>query len=541
MDYMTNILEAVGGLALFLFGMNYMGEGLEHAAGSKLKTILEKLTKNRILATIVGIVITAIIQSSSATIVMAMGFVNAGLMNLAQTVGIVMGANIGTTVTGQLLALNVGKLAPVFAIIGVVLIMFFGKKKKVKYWGQVIVGFGILFIGMSEMSSGMKFLGELDWFKSAITSFKNPIIGILFGFAFSAITQSSSVTIGILQALALGGLISLDSSIYIIFGQNIGACVITLIASASGNKNAKRTAMVHLLFNIFGTIIFMIFLSVFNLPFVEWVDSLTPDSPVNQIANAHTIFKVITTIILLPFGNLLAKLATIIIPGEDASDGPRLMHINKLEFGSKSLGASSVALAQVEAEIDRMHMLANENLHKAIEAFFSKKSDDLDNVYKNEETIDFLNHEITKYLIQLNSMELSPQDAKYVSSLFHIISDIERIGDHAENIADYARQRNEGRAHFTEDAKAELREISDMVYKIMDLAYDYFKSPEGKSFEPINSLEQAIDDKRDELEANHIKRLNRNECEPNSGMIFVEIVTDLERISDHALNIAQRA
>lgn len=528
----SDILGLIGGLALFLYGMRIMSEGMELMAGSRLKSILEKLTRNRFVAMLVGLSITAIVQSSNAITAMTVGFVNAGLMDFSRAIGVIMGSNIGTTITGQLIALNITQVASVFAFVGVILFLFF-KSRRVRYIGQVLAGLGILFMGMKMMSQSMAPLKDVEWFRTAMTSFTNPLLGIAVGALFTAIIQSSSASVGVLQAMALQGLIGLDSAIYIICGQNIGCTIAAFMAAIGGNKGAKRTAMVHLLFNLTGTIMFVIIAQA--TPFVSWVESFTPANGAAQIANAHTIFNVVTTLVLLPCSNLLAKAAILLVPGEDETEGTsqRLLHI------TPSFGAVSIGVAQVEAEISRMEGLAQGNLHAAIDALFTK-SGTLDAVHRNEDTIDYLNKEITSALVRLNAMELSIQDADRISAMYHVTSDVERVGDHAENIAGYAEACHERGWAFSKTASGELRELADKVCGIVDDSYVFFNQGQG-NIEDFERREQEIDDLVDHLQAEHIKRLGANECSADMGMLYVEILTDLERVADHAFNIAQAA
>ena len=531
----TDLLGLVGGLALFLYGMHMMSEGLELVAGSRLKALLEKLTRNRFLGMLVGLVITAVIQSSSATTVMTVGFVNAGLMDLAQAIGVIMGANIGTTVTGLLIALNVSDIAAVIAIAGVIMICFL-KKKMIQHIGMVLAGLGILFIGMGSMSDAMAPLREVEWFQNLMVSFRNPLLGILAGALFTAVIQSSSASIGILQALALQGIIGLDSAVFVLFGQNIGTCITAALACIGSTKNAKRTALVHLSFNVIGTILFTVIALV--TPFTDWMVSLAPGNPMAQIAYTHTVFNITTTLLLLPCANLLAKLAHLIIRGEDKRpEGPALMHITDLSFG-----VSSIAMAEVQAETTRMERLVRENLDIAMDAFFTGNLTEIAKVHHNEETIDFLNKEITDALVRINSLELTEHDAKRLGAMYHVVSDLERIGDHAENIADYARNCRERKVTFSEQSVEDLRAMIGMVYQILDDSYAHLMDKEhGPEYRDIYALEEAIDLRTEELEKQHIERLNAGRCNSDAGMVYVEILTDLERVADHALNIAQAA
>lgn len=529
----SDILGLFGGLALFLFGMRLMSEGMELLAGSRLKSILERLTRNRFFAMLVGMLLTAVVQSSNAVTAMTVGFVNAGLMEFTRAIGVIMGSNIGTTITGQLIALNVTQIAPVFAFAGVVLFLFF-KSKRMQYLGQVLTGLGILFMGMSMMSTSMAPLKDVVWFQNMMVSFKNPLLGVAVGALFTLLVQSSSASIGVLQAMALQGIIGLESAVYVLCGQNIGCTIAAIMAAIGGNKGAKRTALVHLLFNVIGTILFIIICEL--TPFISWVESFTPANGAAQIANAHTIFNVLTTAILLPASNRLAKLATLLIPGEDAPKGTpqELLHI------TQSFGAVSIGVAQVEAEISRMEGLSFRNLQMAVGGLFAK-SGSMEAVHQNEDTIDYLNKEITAALVRLNSMELTTQDADHISAMYHVISDLERIGDHAENIAGYAESIWERGQSFSPVANDELRQLSEKVFHITEESYAHFVNPAEGSMKAIEADEQAIDDLVDSLQMEHIKRLTAGECKPELGMLYVEILTDLERVADHAFNIAEAA
>ncbi len=529
----SDIFGLLGGLALFLYGIRLMGEGLERLAGHKLKSILERLTRNRFLAMLVGLSLTALIQSSNAMTAMTVNFVNLGLLDFSRAIGVIMGANIGTTVTGQLIALNFTAIAPVIAFVGVVLFLFI-RKPAARYAGQVLAGLGVLFMGMSMMSAAMVPLREVVWFRNVMSNFSNPLIGVGVGALFTLLIQSSSASVGVLQAMAGQGLIGLNSAIYVICGQNIGCTIAAIMAAIGGNKNAKRTALVHLLFNVTGTVLFI--LAAQFLPVVSWIESITPGNGIAQIANAHTLFNLATTLLLLPSSSLLARLATALIPGEDEKQGPQFVHIKETSGG---FGAATVAIGQINAEVERMFSLARDNLHAALEAFFDKRTDDIEKINHNEEIIDFLNKEITRVLVYINAMELARADARRMSAMYHVISDIERMGDHAENIAEYASFCRDRGTAFSEEAIGELRQLSSMVYEMVDDSYLFFKNPKKDSIERISDMEESIDEKVERLQNNHIARLEAHKCTADTGMIFVEILTDLERVSDHALNIAQ--
>lgn len=532
-----DILMLIGGLGLFLYGMKMMGDGLELVAGSRLKKLLAVLTSNRLLAVLVGLAVTAVIQSSSATTVMIIGFVNAGLMNLAQAVGVIMGANIGTTVTSQLIAFKVGDftltdLAPIAVGIGVGLIMFC-KKPTIKHVGQVVAGFGILFMGMDTMSTAMEPLQQVPEFVNLLTQFQNPFIGILVGALFTAIIQSSSASVGILQALAMQGLIGLDGAIFVLFGQNIGTCVTALLSSIGTTKTAKRAAIVHLLFNVAGTIIFVP-LAMF-LPFVDWMQAITGNIP-QQIANTHIIFNLVSTAVLLPAAPLLVKAANFIIPGKDKAFEP--MQLQYLD--ERILATPPIAVAQVIKESERMAVLARQEFHDSIEYFFKPNSELLEKVTANKQVLDYLNKEITSYLIKTSALELPASDSKAVGALFHTINDFQRIGDHAENIVEAGQAMQEGKLSLSENAVNEMKEMSLRVEVLLDEALHMFRTRvyDEELAAAINRSEEEVDQCTEEFRNNHIRRLTKHKCTPEQGVVFLDILGDLERVADHATNIA---
>ena len=415
-----NVFSLLGGLALFLHGMQMMGNGLEAAAGNRMKNILEKLTSNRILGVAVGAVITAIIQSSSATTVMVVGFVNSGLMTLQQAVWLIMGANIGTTTTSLLITLDVGELAPLFAFLGVAAVMFV-KKVKVQHFGSILAGLGILFIGMEMMSSAMMPLRESETFINLMTRFSNPLLGILAGMIFTALIQSSSASVGILQTLAGNGLIALPSAAYVLFGQNIGTCITAVLAAVGANRNAKRTTIIHLLFNIIGTVIFVIL--TMALPLTDWIQELVPGNPVAQISAMHILFNVTTTLILLPLGNYLAKLAVKILP-EVSAEQEETMHLEYIKpvDGKREyqIGTSAIAIGGLCRELERMATMARKNVDESFLAVLDGNSKRLPAVEKTEEYIDFLNKEISKYISKIMVFEANERDSAMVSAYFKV-------------------------------------------------------------------------------------------------------------------------
>lgn len=527
-----NFLLFAGGIGLFLFGIKFMGDGLELAAGSKLKKLLEVLTSNRFLAVLVGFVVTAVIQSSSATTVMVIGFVNAGLMNLAQAVGVIMGANIGTTVTSVLIALDLTDIAPLAIFIGVILMIFF-KKKMTTHIGQIICGFGLVFLGMSTMSSSMEPLRDFQPFQDFIINAKNPFMGVMIGLVMTAIIQSSSATIGILQALASQNLVPIEFAVYVLFGMNIGTCVTALISTAGTKVNSKRAAVIHLLFNIIGTGIFML-ISAYT-PYISWLKTLS-DSTMVQISIAHIIFNVVSTVVLFPFANVLVKLSCRLVPGKEAADEE--MHLKYLD--ERILNTPPFAIVQVGKEVKRMAEMAQKNFVAASNALIDMDVSNVEKIAEREKAINFLNHKITSYLIKINSLDLLENDSKYIGSLFHVVNDIERIGDHALNLSEAAQKSVEDKLTLSDKAKEELRDLFNTTQELLTGAIDAFDKQTltvDESFK-LYELEEHIDDLSDLYQNTHIVRLNNMECSTEAGMLFVNTITDFERVGDHAINIA---
>ena len=526
------ILALMGGLALFLYGMHMMSSGLEETAGDKMKLILEKLTSNRFLGILVGALITAVMQSSSATTVMVVGFVNSKLMTLQQAVWIIMGANIGTTITGQLVALNVTKMAPLFAIIGVVLITFI-KNPKANSVGKMIAGVGVLFIGMSMMSEAMYPLRSEPAFIEFMTKISNPVLGVLFGAGFTALIQSSAASIGILQTLANGGLISLSSSIYIIFGQNIGTCITAALASLGANRNAKRTTVVHLSFNIIGTILFMVFAALF--PFVEWMEAFTTN-PAGQIANTHTIFNIATTIILIPFGTILAKIPQWVIPVLPSEEND---HTVPLKFIDKTnLGNVPLAMSSLRKEAQAMLTLAYENLIEAIRGLYGKEFD-YDRIDKREDHINLINFEVTKYMMEVTSLQMNVKESNICNALYKSFADIERIGDHALNIAQYQKNAQENGLKLQTSIVEELHELKALLQESFDLIINAEPETIEANGQRIEEIEDEIDKLTAKFRNQQVERMRDGKLDATDCIIFSQVMTDIERVSDHVMNIMQ--
>ena len=661
----TNILGLLGGLALFLYGMQMMSNGLESVAGNKMKDILEKLTSNRFLGIIVGALITAVIQSSSATTVMVVGFVNSGMMTLNQAVWIIMGANIGTTITGQLIALDVGALAPLIAFIGVAIVVFsknekvqfvgeiiaglgilfvgmnmmgdsmiplreyppfinlmtrfsnpligiiagmiftaviqsssasvgilqalalsgvisfhdaafvlfgqnigttitgqlialdvgalapliafigvalvvFSKNEKVQFVGEIVAGLGILFVGMNMMGDSMVPLREYPPFINLMTRFSNPLIGIIAGMIFTAVIQSSSASVGILQALALSGVISFHDAAFVLFGQNIGTCITAILASIGTERSAKRATIIHLSFNIIGTVIFTILCLV--TPLTNYVAGFSGSSITKQIANMHTLFNISTTILLIPFGNYLAKLATKILPekAEEKEHHKHLKYIKSVDTRvDATFGTSAINLQNLRNEIQRMLEMARVNVEESFDAFLAGSSRFLGDVDKREDYIDYLNKEISRAAAKMMAHETNVKASKNIGSYLDMTSNIERIGDHAVNICDYTKLIEEKHIVFSDDAKQQMEEMKMICEKMF---HNISKVPEDTQewLQKVHDSENFIDQKTEEFYESHLERINRGECNDEACIIFSEMLTDFERIGDHTWNVAKQ-
>lgn len=534
----SNVFALAGGLALFLYGMTMMSNGLELAAGNKMKAILEKLTTNRFLGVAVGALITALIQSSSATTVMVVGFVNAGLMNLQNAVWVIMGANIGTTITGQLIALDITAIAPLIAFVGVALVVFF-KSKKLDAFGQILGGLGILFIGMSMMSDAMSPLRNSPEFASIVANFENPLIGVLVGAIFTAIIQSSSASVGILQALAMSGVVTLPTAIYVLFGQNIGTCITAALASIGTNRNAKRTTIIHLSFNIIGTVFFVIVSML--IPFASFVESLTPTNVAAQIANVHTIFNVVTTILLLPFGHLLVKFTYIVLPDKkDSQDSMELKYLDRRIFENDfHIGTSAIAGTQLFNETQNMLAVATKNIKRAFGLVEDYQENIYEKIVKDEEYINFLNKQIVDYTTLALSYELPIDGAQSIGLFLRISADLEKIGDHALNIANRAHLLHEENHTFSKEA---LDEIETMNHLVGDVLYELkVSSPEefNQAVIEINQLKNKIDKTSVVFTSAQLDRLKNKTCSTENSVLYTKVLTDFERIGVHADHIAK--
>lgn len=534
----THVMGLLGGLALFLYGMQMMSTGLESAAGNRMKIILQKLTSNRFVGVLAGAIITAIIQSSSATTVMVVGFVNSGMMTLNQAIWIIMGANIGTTITGQLIALDIGEIAPVFAFFGVAAIVFL-KNERVKHIGEILAGLGVLFIGMDMMGTSMQPLADSEEFISILSTFENPLLGIAAGTFFTALIQSSSASVGILQTLAGSGVIGLDSAAFVLFGQNIGTCITALLASIGTSKNAKRTTLIHIMFNVFGTVVFTVL--CLTTPITGMVENWTPASAPAQIANLHTMFNIVTTLLLLPVGTYLGKFATMILKdkknGDDA-EGMRVKYLLDIKhINPEKLGVSIVCTEGIKKELIRMMDMARNNVEEAFDTVSGGNKNMYAAVEQREEYVDFLNREISKYITAAVSYETTRAGSQIFNSLFSVTSNIERISDHAINIAGYSKMMADKEIVFSDLANGELLEMKQVCMKLfetlMEKPSDYIAW-----HEIIACMEQRIDDMTVQFRDNMYARIQSRKCSDEGSILFSEMLTDFERIGDHALNIA---
>ncbi|PST32292.1 Na/Pi cotransporter family protein [Enterocloster lavalensis] len=528
------ILSLLGGLALFMYGMQMMSNNLEAVAGNRMKQILERLTANRFLGVLVGAGITALIQSSSATTVMTVGFVNSGLMTLKQAVWIIMGANVGTTITGQLIALDIGALAPLIAFVGVMLLIFV-KSKKVQHVGGIVAGIGVLFIGMGMMSDAMVPLRDNEAFIHLMTKFSNPVIGILAGAVFTAIIQSSSASVGILQALAMGGVIGLHSAVFVLFGQNIGTCITALLASVGTNRNAKRTTMIHLMFNVIGTVLFVSLCLV--TPFTDWMIALTPDNPVAQIANVHTVFNLTTTLLLLPFGSLLVKLAVKLLPDRETQVMDADQWFEGLMASKHVLGVSTLAIAQISGDIRQMLETAAHNVGDSFQAVEGRQSG-IEEIEAREDELDLWNVRLSQKISKVLVLDQTPRDILTLNNMFSIIGNIERIGDHAMNLAEYAQTIKEKNLGFSDTARDEIKTMEGICGEAMDILLAASRG-EHIDLTRAEELEQTMDDTTVQFRQNQIARMRVGHCNVESSILYSEMLTDYERIGDHVLNIAQ--
>lgn len=533
----------IGGLGMFLYGMHIMAEGLQHFAGGRMQKLMGFLTKNKLMAILAGTLVTAVIQSSSATTVMVVGFVNAGMMNLAQAVGVIMGANVGTTITAWMVSmsewgsfLNPEFYAPLLLGIGAFIVLFVKSDKK-KQVGEILIGFSILFIGLSFMSDAIKPYRDAPIFAQAFQVLgKNPLLGILTGAVVTAIIQSSSASVGILQTLAMNGVVNWKSAVFITLGQNIGTCVTALLSSVSSGRNGKRAAMIHLSFNVCGAAIFGVIMYILFAVFPEW--GMSTMSSV-EISVFHTVFNVTCTLLLIPFANGLVALSGKLVPGKD-DDGVEVGVAMKLEkrLDKRILNNPSFALATAQKEVAAMGREACLNLELALESVTEEGGEKIQQVYAREKEINGMEKILTSFLVEVDNLSLTEEQHEQVKNLFYTVSDIERAGDHAENIAELAENMQRDQVAFSKKGKADLDLISAQTLQSLQIAVEARETGAVETADSVRVLEQSVDMLEGDLREKHIKRLSKGKCEPESGVIFLDIISNLERISDHAVNIA---
>lgn len=530
----SNIISLLGGLGAFLFGMKYMGDGLEMAAGSKMKDLLEKLTRNRFLGFLLGVLVTVVIQSSSATTVMVMGFINAGIMDLAQATGVIFGANIGTTITSVLIALDVSGIAPFCLFLGAFL-MLYSKKKQTKHIGQIILGFGLLFQGLHTMSGAMKPLKDVIWFQDFIMNAKNPMLGILVGAVLCAVIQSSSAAVGILQALAMQGLMPLYFASFLICGVNIGSAMPTILASMNARNNAKRAAMIYLINNVVGAVIMTVVTLAF--PYTQFIESIIPD-PMFQVSVVHIIFKVVSAAVLLPLTNQVVKLTYLLVPKQKHEDACRLEYIDV-----HLVSSPSVTLLQIRNEVERMAGLVRTNIQLSTSALLSSRVADAKPIEDNEAVIDYLTDAISDFLVKLNVREMNDGDAQYVNRVFQTLSDLERIGDYAEKLLHLTEQQEEKKVVYSASALQELAVINDNATQLFDdaVAGFYRQDVHLDQLKRMAKTQRQLRKLTNQSQLNHMERLRTGQCSVEAGILFGEILNSLSRIGGHSINIAEAA
>ena len=540
LDILYAFLSLLGGIGVFLYGMKLMGDSLEMVAGNEIKRMFAKISDNKIIGVGIGAVTTAVVQSSAAVTVMAIGFVNSGLMSLIQAAAIVFGANIGTTSTALIVALGVGGLADVkltvifaaLAGVGAMTIMF-SKKDKIKKIGGIITGLGMIFVGLSVMTDSMTIFSESPKIVEFLAKISNPALLLLFGIAFTALIQSSSAVSGIVVTMSVAGLLSFDQGLYIILGSNIGTCITSLIASIGTSTNAKRTAVIHLMFNVIGVLIFgLVSISgVFSKMFMPI------NNPAMRIALLHTFFNIVTTVILLPFMNLLVKLVSKMVPEKHKDENKDEPHLYYLE--ERLLRTPPVAVAQMKNEVINMAEIAKNNFDVCVDAVMrAKVSDVIEDVQRNENTLNFLNREMAKYLVKLSQVDLSEEDKQLIGTTYHTISDIERIGDYAENISEYAEKLENDGVAFSEGAIKEIGTLKDTINNLYNFVMKTYKEATIDYIADVNYYEESVDKLKEEMSEHHIERMNNGTCTPEVGALYLSLASNAERVADHMTNIA---
>ncbi len=532
---LLNAFSLLGGVGLFLYGMTVMSDGLKDAAGDNLQSILEKATSNKMTSIFVGLAMTVLVQSSSATDIMVIGFVNSGMMNLFQALGVIMGANIGTTVTAQITAFNLAAYAPVIMFLGVIAFLFI-KNTTVKYVGEFLMGFGMLFVGISIMKEAIKPLSESEAFIRTISGLDNPFLAVLFGVAFTALLQSSSSSTVIFQAFAVQGLLSYHTAVYLVIGAAIGSVTPNLIASLTVNRNGKRSAILNLVFNLFRAVLMMLLVAIVP-QFLDFVQSLSPDDIGRQIANTHTLFAIIAVIIEMPFMKILVKIVEKIIPilpeeSESLKDRSLQYMVNVKKM------PSSIALNQAHREVARMGRISAKNVSEAVECFFNYDATKAERIRTREESVDILNDLIDEAMNEMREFTFGSEALKRISEMVITVTDMERLSDHAVNIIEYAEQMQGKHSVMSKDARDELFMMARDAVEIVNLSVDVFETGETIPLQRVEKLENRLDWQEKELVDHHIVRLMNNTCDPFAGIVYTNLVTDLERCGDHAYNIA---
>ena len=542
----SSLFSFIGGLGMFLYGMNIMADGMQKTAGSKMSQFLGMLTNNRLMAVLLGALITAIIQSSGATTVMVVGFVSAGVLNLTQAVGVIMGANIGTTITAWIVSMN--QLGDAFAVfqpaffapllIGIgAIFMLFGKKQKMKTAGEILVGLGLLFIGLDFMSSSISPYTDAPVFSEAFRLLgSNPILGMLIGALVTALLQSSSASVGILQTLAMNGVVTTNAAIFITLGQNIGTCVTAMISSIGGSRTAKRAAVIHLTFNMMGAVIFgvisFVLFSLYPLLAAHNITSV-------QISIFHTIFNLTNTALLFPFANQLVKLSGIFVPEDKKEpvatdeESETMKHLDERIFESPAFALETAAM-----EVVHMGQITMENVRRAMDAVLTKNADEVEDVYKTEQTINNMEKMLTEYLVKVNNLSLTERQKLIVNDLFYSINDIERVGDHAENLAEQAEYMVQHNISFSETGESDLHIICETAFKSFQHSIEARRKGDMDDVRKVSQYEDEVDTLEEELREKHIERLSAGKCDPSAGVVFLDLISNLERISDHAYNLA---
>lgn len=525
----------LGGVGLFLYGMTIMSTGLQNAAGDKLRSLLEKVTSNKTMAVFLGIAVTVLIQSSSATDMMVIGFVNSGLMELAEAIAVIMGANIGTTITAQITAFDLTAFAPILLFAGVIMYLFI-KKPTVKHLGSIVLGFGMLFVGIGLIKDAIKPLSQSTAFINFLDNLKNPFVAILFGLAFTALLQSSSSSVVIFQAFAIQGILEYHTAVYLVIGAAIGSVTPNILASLTTNRNGKRTALLNLIFNLIRATVLTTLITIFP-QILDCICALSPNDVGRQIANTHTLFAIFAVLIMLPFSSKIVAITETLIPvlPEETRSKQEKQLLYMVETKNT---LPSVLIAQAIKELERLGKMARDNLEASVECFFAKEDDLIEQVETTESIVDYLTNEITERLIQLRTMDISEADAFRATQLTIIASNFERISDHAENIIEYRQKIGRAKDNLSKPARKEIKAITEATLKTIDMSIEIFTTENFDLLPACEAQEELVDQIQSDMIDNHVERLMKGKCDPAAGVVFTDMSTDLERCSDHAINIA---